>query len=305
LGKRKTTAEFIQDAVDKHGTKYNYSKVVYVRSQDKVEIICNIHKKNFWQQANSHLRGVGCPLCNPTLAKDTSWFITRAKSLHGNKYSYGLVKYSGSFDPVEITCRVHGGFLQTPAVHLSKGKSGCRKCSIEKNALSATITNEQFISRSTEVHAGVYNYSDTLYVSTYSKVDILCTKCNKHFTQRPSAHLQGRGCPLCASSGYRASKGGYLYIMTAGDITKVGVTNCSTSVRSKFLSKKSGLSFTVEFERFWADGSIARSLEATLLRYLRENYIQIDSKFNGSTECFVQVDKESLYKKIEEITKEL
>ncbi len=38
-----TTEEFIEQAKAIHGNKYNYSKVIYVRSADKVDIICPVH----------------------------------------------------------------------------------------------------------------------------------------------------------------------------------------------------------------------------------------------------------------------
>lgn len=62
MGKRKTTSQFIDDAKAVHGNKYDYSKVDYLGNKIKVCIICPIHGE-FWQQPNSHLRGVGCFKC--------------------------------------------------------------------------------------------------------------------------------------------------------------------------------------------------------------------------------------------------
>ena len=61
--KRLSKEEFIKRANEKHGDKYNYSKVDYVNNQAKVCIICPEHGE-FWQTPNSHLNGVGCPKCN-------------------------------------------------------------------------------------------------------------------------------------------------------------------------------------------------------------------------------------------------
>ena len=61
--KRSSKEEFIKRANEKHGDKYNYSKVDYVNNQAKVCIICPEHGE-FWQTPNSHLNGVGCPKCN-------------------------------------------------------------------------------------------------------------------------------------------------------------------------------------------------------------------------------------------------
>ena len=57
-----TTQEFIDKAKKIHGDKYGYSKVEYIKSASKVCIICSKHGE-FWQIANAHLQGQGCPRC--------------------------------------------------------------------------------------------------------------------------------------------------------------------------------------------------------------------------------------------------
>lgn len=59
---RLTQEQFLEKARAVHGDKYGYSQAVYESSQKKVTIICPKHGA-FRQQAGSHLRGVGCPLC--------------------------------------------------------------------------------------------------------------------------------------------------------------------------------------------------------------------------------------------------
>lgn len=56
------TEEFIRKARLVHGNKYNYSKVNYINSENKVEIICPTHG-SFWQKPTNHLYGCGCPKC--------------------------------------------------------------------------------------------------------------------------------------------------------------------------------------------------------------------------------------------------
>ena len=51
---RMTTDEFIKRAKKVHGDKYDYSKVNYVKSSEKVEIICPKHG-SFFQVANNHI----------------------------------------------------------------------------------------------------------------------------------------------------------------------------------------------------------------------------------------------------------
>ena len=58
------TEEFIRLSREKHGDKYDYSHVVYVKAKDKVKIICPIHGE-FEQCAFSHYKcGSGCSKCS-------------------------------------------------------------------------------------------------------------------------------------------------------------------------------------------------------------------------------------------------
>ena len=102
--KKKTTAEFIQEAKQIHGDKYDYSKVTYINSCSKVYIICPIHGE-FWQEANSHLMGHGCPKCNGEIKSCAEDFINKATKLYDNKYDYSKVKYiNNNHTKVCIVC---------------------------------------------------------------------------------------------------------------------------------------------------------------------------------------------------------
>ena len=60
MPRKKTKEEFIKEAIMVHGNKYDYSKVVYVNNNTKVEIVCPEHG-SFWQRPNDHLKKNGCP----------------------------------------------------------------------------------------------------------------------------------------------------------------------------------------------------------------------------------------------------
>lgn len=62
MSTKKTTEQFITDAQSVHGTKYNYSKVIYLGDGEKVSITCLKHG-DFLQKASSHLQGNGCRKC--------------------------------------------------------------------------------------------------------------------------------------------------------------------------------------------------------------------------------------------------
>ncbi len=62
-GKKKSnTKEFIEKARKVHGDLYNYSKTIYTKAMDTVEIVCKTHGL-FTQRGDSHLNGAGCPSC--------------------------------------------------------------------------------------------------------------------------------------------------------------------------------------------------------------------------------------------------
>lgn len=61
---RLTTDKFIEKAKDLHGDDYDYSKVEYKTSKERVEIICRKCGETFYQKPNDHLNGKGCPYCN-------------------------------------------------------------------------------------------------------------------------------------------------------------------------------------------------------------------------------------------------
>lgn len=59
-----TSEDIIEKAIKFYGDIYDYSKLTYLDSSSKVEIICKLHG-SFFQKANYHLKGYGCPTCNP------------------------------------------------------------------------------------------------------------------------------------------------------------------------------------------------------------------------------------------------
>jgi len=196
--KGKSTADFINDAKKKHGDLYVYNKVDYKNTNTLVIITCKKHG-DFPQRPSSHIKGAGCKKCateqgslKKTFTKEK--FIEKAKLKHGDVYDYSLVDYKGSQENVIIICKKHGNFNQKPNNHLQG--DGCRSCSSEKIGNLTRKTNEQFIKESIEKHGDTYIYDKVIYVSTHSKVIIVCKK-HGDFLQNPSDHLTGRGCPEC------------------------------------------------------------------------------------------------------------
>ena len=186
---RTTLDDFIKQAKEVHGDKYDYSKVVYNGKNAKVCIVCPEHGP-FWQTPSRHLSGRGCQKCHGNFGMTTEDFIAKAKEVHGDKYDYSKVEYVNTSKKVCIICPEHGPFWQLPHMHL-KGQ-GCIRCAMPNYG----ITTEEYIAKAKKIHGDKYDYSNTEYVD--AKTDI-CIICPEHgpFWQRPSHHLDGCGCPIC------------------------------------------------------------------------------------------------------------
>ena len=191
MGRGKSnTKRFIIAAIQKHGNRYDYSKVDYKHNNIKVKIICRIHGV-FEQSPTWHLNGGGCSKCNGGIRSNREEFIEKAIKKHGNEYNYSNIEYINSKTKVKIICKKHGIFEIKPSQHLILGQ-GCAKCGIEKH----TLTTEEFIKKASKVHCNLYDYSLVNYINTKTKVKIICKK-HGIFEQQPSCHLSGRGCSKC------------------------------------------------------------------------------------------------------------
>jgi hypothetical protein len=105
-----TTGHFIKLAKKVHEGLYDYSKVQYTRSNEKVEIICH-HHGSFMQRPEQHLRGEGCPSCGKI-----SWWSEmggyslaafnrhpKLRDVEGTLYLVKLSNDSESFYKIGIT----------------------------------------------------------------------------------------------------------------------------------------------------------------------------------------------------------
>lgn len=127
----------------------------------------------------------------------TSQFIQRANKIHSGKYDYSLTQYINSCSKVTIICPIHTKFVQTPNNHLA-GK-GCNLCADINRKVNNQTTTAQFINQAKKVHKNKYDYSFVQYVNSWTQVKIICPA-HTAFTQLPSNHLAGKGCPKCKNT---------------------------------------------------------------------------------------------------------
>lgn len=157
-------------------------------------IRCPAHG-DFVQEVGKHLSGRGCPGCKADkisgARSDTyEGFLAKARARHGDTYSYSQQGFTKTSGMMQITCRVHGSFLQRGNKHLAG--QGCAKCQglgIDRRAqLQARFPD--------------YDWShvapDTLFKST---VGVLCPVHGLRRCALPSLLMKkGRACPTCNKS---------------------------------------------------------------------------------------------------------
>lgn len=134
--KRSNSSEFIEKAQAKHGKKYDYSAVDYIKSDEQVEIICPEHG-SFPQTPNDHLSGHGCDKCGLIAQGAANKYLTtelvveRCKEVWGNRYDYSLVEWIHDSEKIQVICPIndHGIFPTDFHNHTSKIEpKGCPKC---------------------------------------------------------------------------------------------------------------------------------------------------------------------------------
>ena len=129
LRRRVAQEDFISECSKAHEGKYDYSKTVYLSSGSKFKVVCPQHGE-FELNAMSHKLGTGCAKCCFDSRKDNilpyeEW-LSRAREIHGDAYTYDATTYEGTSCKIKITCKEHGEFWQLGNDHAAGSR--CPTC---------------------------------------------------------------------------------------------------------------------------------------------------------------------------------
>jgi len=124
----------------------------------------------------------------------TEEFVKRAKKVHGDKYDYIKSVYEGSDSKIEIVCKKHGSFFQRARNH-TDGR-GCHECAEIDRLEYKTKALKDVLSDFKRVHRGKYSYEKANYVNSKKNIIVSCPE-HGDFSQLPTHHLKGSGCPKC------------------------------------------------------------------------------------------------------------
>lgn len=281
-----TTEEWINKARDKHGNRYDYTKVKYEGKSIKVVIICPVHGE-FLQTPDAHAnRGDQCPKCRlNSMTTSNEEFIKHANKIHNYKFTYQKTNYTLAGNKVIVTCPIHGDFNVRANQHLSG--QDCNKCLTELK----TSNTKEFIEKAKQIHGDLYKYHKVKYKTSVLKIEILCSRCTNFFKLRPADHLSGTGCPRCAKYGFDQTKPAILYYLkiTTDDgkvLYKIGITN--RTVNERFRIRDLNKIEVVKQEEF-AIGLDALVKETEIKRKFKQfKYKGPNILSSGNTELFTK-----------------
>lgn len=269
---------FLNKSNFKFGSKFDYSKFIYINAKTKSIIICPIHGE-FLQNPDKHLQSkYGCKLCWDVEKKKINrdyvkgpdiiteeFFLKRCIEKYKDKFKYDLSNYTGICgDEITITCIEHGEFKTKPHTHLLKNnKYGCVECSNKNRVLTKTQDYDYAMSILKTKYDNKYIYPDynrNNYINKKSKIDIICPE-HGLFIKSVQKHQSGQHCFGCKTKemilnndlvgGYNLQlfenkpelkeKKSILYYLKInnGDLYKIGITTVSTQSRVKSLKSRS------------------------------------------------------------------
>ena len=111
---------------------FSYELVDFKDYKTKVKIVCKKHGEFEIIPDNFLNRKYACKKCfgeNSSQNQSMGWnnFVEKASEIHNNRYHYPEQEYITSHDKINIKCKKHGIFTQSPSNHLY-GENGCPSC---------------------------------------------------------------------------------------------------------------------------------------------------------------------------------
>lgn len=209
------TEIFITNATKKWGNTFDYSKVDYKDSNNKVIIICKKHGEIEIFPPN-HI-AYGCGKCgNESNQRNIDLnekckreFIVKANTIHENIYDYSSTQYEDAVTKVNVTCKTHGIFSISPNNHL-RGK-GCPACGREYSSLARLKSFDEYKPEFIKLYGDKYDYSSVEWDGGSKPITVICKKHGKFYIL-PYLHKIGKECQKCSNQHSGISMGWLLFM---------------------------------------------------------------------------------------------
>ena len=173
---------------------------VYKNNKTKYKYFCSKHKTPYLQEWNSHRLGrVGCTICHNSKISRSKTKYSMSKVMKEcllNKYDLPKrnQKYVTTKTKYIFVCPIHGEYEQSWEKH--KRGQGCPKCMYtkisDKNTKTYKYYYQECIDKSIDLPI-------EYYISDSTPIKHKCSK-GHVYSQTPSNHLRGQGCPICNES---------------------------------------------------------------------------------------------------------
>lgn len=166
-----THQTFLSLARAVHGDQYEYLGV-YVNQSTKIPIVCKEHG-TFLMKPNSHVSNKqGCPRCAGKHKERGDW-LKDFTHVHGNRYDYPDVNILNGNTKIDIVCKKHGTFTQTP--HMHRSGQGCPSCGyLNHHGRYSDLFFERHPNKKAD-HATIYVWEVVSATERFIKVGITTT----------------------------------------------------------------------------------------------------------------------------------
>lgn len=162
----------------------------YKTALDHIKCRCKIDGYIWNPEANSLLKGHGCPRCSKEESYSTDEFISMVYNINPNIEI--LSQYLGNQVPIKCKCKIDGYEWNSYPTHLLSG-IGCAKC-----AGVALKTTKQFTDELSIINPYIKVIGE--YKGNKNGIKCKCLIDGHIWNPSPNSLLQGKGCPICRSS---------------------------------------------------------------------------------------------------------
>jgi len=123
-------------------------------------------------------------------------FLKRAKHKHANKYNYDKSIYVNCNNKIEILCNSCKNIFHQRSIDHLKGH-GCNICACKAKGVKSRNDPQEFIKKLKLKHRDKFDYTESKYINSCTKILIKCNICNNKFWQLPLFNLKTKCCPHC------------------------------------------------------------------------------------------------------------
>lgn len=269
---------------NKFGTKFDYSKSIFIGMKDNITIICKEHGE-FIQTPQMHLSSkFGCPKCAtsnkvvPNRRSQESFIKDIDRAQNGN-YALSNINFITTHSRYEFVCKIHNIAFKQKGSDALSGKCGCSLCKSERSSKRQMKSQEQWLEESTLFHKGKFDYSLVNYTGNKNRVQIICPT-HGVFEQIAQQHLQ-HGCDKCARDlsaieRYKDTPTKF-YSFKYNDLYKIGVTTREI-VKQRYEREQIEWDKVSELVEVQFDGFVDAYM---LEQFLLNEYVQY--KYQGAT----------------------